>query len=77
MIAAADDNSIERNKPLVATTEVAFKNCAPFKKCRTEINDTFVEANVINTAMTMYHLMEYGESYSDTSGSLWVLNEMK
>ena len=24
-------------------TKVAFKNCAPFKKCRTEINETFVD----------------------------------
>ena len=23
-------------------TKIAFKNCAPFKKCRTEINETFV-----------------------------------
>ena len=24
-------------------TKVAFKNCAPFRKCRTEINETFVD----------------------------------
>ena len=24
-------------------TRVAFKKCAPFKKCRTEINETFIE----------------------------------
>ena len=24
-------------------TKVAFKNCVPFKKCRTEINETFVD----------------------------------
>ena len=37
-----------------ANTKVAFKNCAPFKKCRTEINDTFVdEADFINIAMPM------------------------
>ena len=24
-------------------TKVAFKNCAPFKDCRTEINDIFVD----------------------------------
>ena len=28
--------------PNNAVTQVAFKNCAPFKDCRTEINDTFV-----------------------------------
>ena len=53
-------------------TKVAFKNCAPFKDCRTEINDTFVDyANFINITMPMYNLIEYSDNYSDTSGSLW------
>ena len=53
-------------------TKVAFKNCAPFKKCRTEINETFVDdAEHINIAMPMYNLIEYSNNYSDTSGSLW------
>ena len=26
-----------------ANTKVAFKNCAPFRECRTEINETFVK----------------------------------
>ena len=30
------------------STKVAFKNCAPFKKCRTEINETFVDEAVHN-----------------------------
>ena len=52
--------------------KVAFKNCAPFEKCRTEINETFVDdSNVINIAMPMYNLIEYTDNYSDTSGSLW------
>ena len=51
-----------------ANTKVAFKNCAPFKKCRTEIND---EAEHIKTTMPMYNLIEYSDNYSDTSGSLW------
>ena len=24
-------------------TKVAFKNCSPFRKCRTEINETFID----------------------------------
>ena len=53
-------------------TKVAFKNCAPFRKCRTEINETFVdEAEHINIAMPMYNVIEYSNKYSDTSGSLW------
>ena len=53
-------------------TKVAFKNCAPVKGCRTEINDTFVDyADFINIRMPMYNLIEYSDNYSDTSGSLW------
>ena len=53
-------------------TKVAFKNCAPFKKCRTEINKFFVDdAQYIDTTMPMYNLIEYSDNYSDTSGSLW------
>ena len=40
-VVEADDN-----------TKVEFKNCAPFRKCRTEINETFIdEAEHINIAM--------------------------
>ena len=53
-------------------TKVAFKNCIPFKKCRTEINETFVDdAEHINIAMPMYNLIEYSDNYFDTPGSLW------
>ena len=56
---------------LGAITQVAFKNCAPFKKCKTEINETFVdETAFINITMPMYNLTEYSDNYSDTSGSL-------
>ena len=52
--------------------QVVFENCAPFKKCRTEINRTFVdEAKHINIKMPMYNLIEYTVNYSDTSDSLW------
>ena len=51
-------------------TKVAIKNCAPFKDCRTEINDTFVDyVDFINITMPMYSLIEYSDNYSDTSGS--------
>ena len=29
-----------------ANTKVAFKNCAPFKEYRTEINETFVDKTI-------------------------------
>ena len=57
---------------LGAITQVAFNNCAAFKHCRTEINDTLVDfADSINIAMPMYNLIEYSDNYSDTSGSSW------
>ena len=57
---------------LGAITQVAFKNCAPFKICSTEIDGTLVdEANFINITVPLYKLIEYSENYSDTSGSLW------
>ena len=53
-------------------TKVVFKNCALFIKCRTEINETFIdEAGHINIAMPMYNLTEYSDNYSDTLESLW------
>ena len=53
-------------------TKAASKNCAPFRKCRTEINETFVdEAEHFNIAMPMYNLNEYSDNYSDTSGTFW------
>ena len=57
---------------LGAITQVAFKNCAPFRKCSTEIDGTLVdEANFINITMPMYNLIECIDSDFDTSGSLW------
>ena len=71
-IAAAGNDPVENNQPLTAATQVAFKNFAPFKDCRTEINDTYVDfADFINIAMPMYNLIEYCDNYSDSSGSLW------
>ena len=51
---------------------VAFKNCVPFSKYKTEINDVFIdEANHIDIAMPMYNLIEHHDNYLDTSRSLW------
>ena len=58
--------------PNNAATQVVLKNCALFEKCRTEINETFIdEAKHINITIPMYNLIEYSNNYSDTSGSLW------
>ena len=47
-----------------------IQNCVLFEKCRTEINETFVnDAQHVN--ITMYNLIEHSDNYSDASGSLW------
>ena len=57
---------------IVADTNVAFKNCAPFTKCVTHINDEHVEtAENLDIIMPMYNLIEYSENYVDSSGSLY------
>ena len=45
-----------------ANTKVAFKNCAPFDKCRTEINGIFGHnAQHINiVTVILIHLVVYG-----------------
>ena len=74
-IAGANDKPLpppQRKQPLAAAVQVTFKNFAPFKDCRTEINDTFGDyGDFINIALPMYNLIEYSDNYSDSSGSLW------
>ena len=67
---AGDDDAAkrldERNKGII------FKNCAPFTKCISRINNTDVDnAQDIDIVMPMYNLIEYSDNYSRTSGSLW------
>ena len=47
---------------------VAFKNCAPFTNCISEINNTQIDnAKDIYIVMPMYNLIEYRDNYSKTS----------
>ena len=56
----------ERNKGVI------FKNCAPYTKCISRISNTDIDdAQDIDIVMPMYNLIEYGDNYSNTSGSLW------
>ena len=56
----------ERNKGVI------FKNCAPFTKYISRINNTDIDnAKDIDIVMPMYNLIEYSDNYSKTSGSLW------
>ena len=51
---------------------VAFKNCALFTNCISEINNAQVDnAKDIDIVMPMYNLIEYSDNYAKTSGSLW------
>ena len=53
-------------------TNVAFKNCAPFTRCVTHINDEHVEtAGNLDIVMPMYNLIEYSDNCSDSTGSLY------
>ena len=67
---AGDDDAAkrldERNKGVI------FKNCAPFTKCISRINNTDIDTTQdIDIVMPMYNLIEYSDNYSKTSGSLW------
>ena len=67
---AGDDDAAkrldERNKGVI------FKNCAPFTKCISRINNTDIDnAQDIDIVMPMYNLIEYSDNYSKTFGSLW------
>ena len=43
---------------------VTFKNCAPFTKCISRINNTDrYTAGDTNTVMAMYNLIEYSDNY--------------
>ena len=67
---AGDDDAVkrldERNKGVI------FKNCAPFTKCISRINNTDIyNAQDTDIVMPMYNLIEYSDNCSNTSRSLW------
>ena len=51
---------------------VVFKNCAPFTKCISRIQNIDIgTAQDINIVMPMYNLIEYSNNYLKISGSSW------
>ena len=53
-------------------TLVCFKNCSPFIRCITHLNDEHIEtAENLELIMNMYNLIKYSDNYADSSGSLW------
>ena len=56
----------------VHATQVAFKNCAPFTKCITKIDETKIDdAEDLDLVMPMYRLLEYYSNCSDAASTLW------
>ena len=48
---------------VAASNTVAFKNCAPFTRCVTHINDEHVEtAENLDIIVPMYNLIEYSDN---------------
>ena len=46
----------------------AFKNCAPFTNCISEINNTQIDnCKNIDIVMILYNLPEYSDNYAKTS----------
>ena len=63
---AAARRADERNK------SVTFKNCVPFTKCISRINNTDIDnSHDIDIVIPIYNLTEYSNNNSKTSGSLW------
>ena len=51
---------------------VAFKNCAPFTICISEINNTQIDKyRDMDIIIPMLNLIEYSDNYGETSGNLW------
>ena len=52
--------------------KVCFKNCSPFIRCVTHLNDEHFEtAENLDPVMNLYNLIEYSDNYEQTSESLF------
>ena len=55
-----------------ANTRLALKNCVPFTKCNSEINDEHVDTGEnLDITMPMYNLIEYSDNYQDPLATLY------
>ena len=70
-IAGAGDDAAARQAD-ERDKSVAFKNCAPFTSCKTNINNAEIDyCHDIDIVMPKYNLMEYSDNYAKICGSLW------
>ena len=54
------------------TTQISFKQCAPFTKCITKSDGTTIDdAEDLDLVMPMSNLTEYSSNYSETTGHSW------
>ena len=68
--AEGDDDTAERIDE--RNKDVIFKNCAPFTKCISRINNIDIDnAQDFDIVMPMYNFIEYSDNYWKRSGSLW------
>ena len=62
----------------VLATQVAFKNCAPFSKCITKIDETITDGVWnLDLVIAMCNLIEYSSKYSKRTGTLWFYSKDK
>ena len=54
----------------IVILDLKLKNCAPFTKCLSRINNDIDNAHDIDIVIPMYNLTEYSDNYSKTYGSL-------
>ena len=56
---------------------VAFKNCAPFVICISQINNTEIDnCKDIDIVMPKYNLIEYSDNYLEVIGNITEMNQM-
>ena len=58
-------------------TKVSFKNCAPFTKCITHIDETAIDdAEELDLVIPMYYLIKHSSNYSETTGRFYSKDEV-
>ena len=59
-------------------TQLAFKNCAPFTRCITNIDGTTIDdGEDLDLVMPMYNLKEYSSNYSQSTANLWFYSKVE
>ena len=55
-----------------ANTKVAFKNCSPFVRCVTHLNDEHVyTADNLDLVQNIYNVLDCSDNYADTTETLY------